>query len=226
MDNCTVVYYTGNYENSILEKRIKRKLLETIGALPLISVSQKPIEFGKNICVGEVGVSSQNAWRQLQVGAKEATTEFICPAEADFIYPKEMFEFIPEREDTFYCFIPVWVLFARRGSVKVFMKKTQGSEGAIIAGRKVLIDRIEQVLSGRGMWGNSDVAQEGCEGNRLPDLLDRKIVRRESVVLKTPILSFKTNQNMHRKAPLKRGSCCIELPGIGFAQDVIREYML
>lgn len=216
----TFVYYTGNYENRALERRVKRSLLRSIGDAPLISVSQKPINFGTNICVGEVGVSSQNAWRQLQIGAMAADTKFVSPAEADFVYPKEFFRFQPTRDDTIYCFYPVWLLVVRRGSARKFTQKTSGSEGAIVAGRQVLIDRIESVLSGRGTWGNSDVA-----GARIPDLLDRRSVRKEAVHLSTPIVSFKTDQNMHRKAPLRHGTACKELPGIGSAADMIRKYI-
>jgi len=216
----TIVYYTGNYEHPRLEARVKRTLLRLIGGTPLISVSQKPIEFGKNICVGEVGISSQNAWRQLQIGAQAATTKFVCPAEADFVYPKEFFRFQPEREDTFYCFLPVWILVVVPGRARVFTEKSYGSEGAIIAGRQLLIDRIEVVLSGRGVFGASDVG-----GARIPDLLNRKAVRKEVVHLSTPIISFKTNLNMHKRAPVRRGTSRRELPGIGTAAAVIKRYM-
>ena len=110
----TVIYYTNNLEKPEFEGRIQRTLKETTDFLeiPIISVSQKPIDFGKNICVGEVGASSQNAFRRLQLGAIEAKTRFVCPAEADFLHPREYFEFVPPSDRTAWVAIPVWVLNA------------------------------------------------------------------------------------------------------------------
>lgn len=54
MHKSTVVYYTSNKEHEYFENKVKKRLLKTIGDIPLISVSQKPMKgFGKNICVGE-----------------------------------------------------------------------------------------------------------------------------------------------------------------------------
>lgn len=216
----TAIYYTGNYENPLLEHKVQQTHLRNMGNMPLISVSQKPIEFGKNICVGEVGISSQNAWRQLQVGAKAATTKYVCAIEADFIYPKEYFEFQPTIENVFYCAGPVWILFARRNTVKIFYKKPLGSEGAIVVGRQTLIDRIEYILEGMGEWGLAK-----STGKILPDLLDPREVVKERFELETPIVSFKTEHNMHRKAPVLHASRCRDLPGIGNSWDLIKEYM-
>ena len=105
----TVIYYTNNLEKPEFEGRIQKTLKESTDSLgvPIISVSQKPIDFGKNICVGGVGASSQNAFRQLQIGAMEAKTRFVCPAEADFLHPREYFEFVPPSDRTAWVAIPV-----------------------------------------------------------------------------------------------------------------------
>ena len=153
MSDLTVIYYTSNREKELFESRIRQSLLDVIGDLPLISVSQKPIDFGKNICVGDVGVSSQNAFRQLQIGAMEAKTRFVCPAESDFLYPKEYFEFRPPREDIFYIMAPLWVCFHQRGFAKVFCEKPRGSESTVIVGRDYLIGKIEFTLKDVGQWG-------------------------------------------------------------------------
>ena len=103
MGDLTAIYYTCNRERPEFERRIQETLLEAMGDIPLISVSKKPIDLGHNICVGDVpgGDSSQNAYRQFQIGARAATTKWVCPVEADFLYPPEYFTFEPEREDTF-----------------------------------------------------------------------------------------------------------------------------
>ncbi|KKT37762.1 MAG: hypothetical protein UW26_C0025G0001, partial [Candidatus Collierbacteria bacterium GW2011_GWF1_44_12] len=48
----TVLYYTSNREDEKFETRIRKNLLKNCGDLPIVSVSQKPIDLGRNICVG------------------------------------------------------------------------------------------------------------------------------------------------------------------------------
>lgn len=71
-NNLTVVYYTSNWldtQNPYFLENTKKQLLTAIGDLPLISVSQKPIAFGTNICVGEIGRSHLNLYRQILAGS-------------------------------------------------------------------------------------------------------------------------------------------------------------
>ena len=81
----TILYYTSNRENEEFEEKIRQNILENCGDLPIISISQKPIDFGKNICVGDVGHSYLNEWRQILIGAKKARTKHVILCEADFL---------------------------------------------------------------------------------------------------------------------------------------------
>ena len=209
MSNTTVVYFTSNQEELSFEEKIRNKLLQTIGDIPLISVSQKPIDFGKNICVGDIGVTNQNAWRQLQIGAQAAKTKFICAAESDYLYPREYFDFIPETDDVAYRPDEVWVLFARRSKVKIFAKKPRGTETTIVVGRGYLIDAIGNML-GEEMWGN--------------EYVDQSLIKYSFFHNTIPIVTFKTDNNMHRKVPYEKPSVCREIPYWGNSHDLIREY--
>lgn len=64
MIDATVLYYTSNREGENFEGRVREIILKNKGNLPLISVSQKPIDFGKNIVVGDHGASGFNMFRQ------------------------------------------------------------------------------------------------------------------------------------------------------------------
>ena len=46
-----IIYYTSSREDPKFEKMVQDNIL-SVTDLPIISVSQKPIDFGKNICVG------------------------------------------------------------------------------------------------------------------------------------------------------------------------------
>lgn len=194
MQDLTVIYYTNNQEKPAFAERIRQVLLGVIGDLPLISVSQEPMDFGRNICVGKVGSSSQNAYRQLQIGAQEAKTTYICTAEADFIYPREYFEFIPDGPKRAYLAQPVFVAMALRGKGKYYAPKPRGSEAAMVVGRKYLISCIDRMLHGLSLWGPMH-----ADGINFPYLMH--IARHSYFYIDTPVITFKTDRNMHRGTP-------------------------
>jgi len=212
----TVCYYTSNRERPEFEKKIRDSLLDVIGDLPLISVSQKPIDFGENICVGEVGASTQNAFRQFQVGAKAAKTRFVCSVEADCLYPKEYFEFIPPKDNVMYIPQHICVLYAQKGNVKMFARKFL-CENAIVSGRDYMIDTIEKQLEGMGEWSKSFEA-----GGKHPFLL--YVGESDTFDIPNPIITFKTDENMHRKTPHSRLSKVYQLPYWGKSHDLLRKY--
>lgn len=118
------------------------------GDLPIISISQKPIELGENICVGNVGTSDNNIYRQILIGCEAAKTPFVISAEADNLYPYDYFNYEPNKLDQIYRYNNVWVLKQYRS---YFFKK-DWCEGAQIAGREYYIDLIKKELEGRPEW--------------------------------------------------------------------------
>jgi hypothetical protein len=204
----TVIYYTSNREDEAFERKIREKLLEVIGDLPLISVSQKPIDFGTNICIGEVGVSNQNAHRQLQIGAEAATTPFIHAAEADCLYPKEYFEYRPPVDNRAYR-TPIHVHYL--GGERFYHKPA--SECATVVGREYLIEKIKYSLRGRPQW-----QPELEHGKYVPNAFRRK--NWEMFELPVSVISLKTGNGMHHKHGYT-GSTKY-LPGWGDAGDIAK----
>src|SRR3972149_2247663 len=101
----TVVFYTSNYlpdSNPHFFNNMTRLLKETILDTPLISVSQKPLDLGENICVGEIGRSNRNLYWQILQGAKAAKTKWIATAEDDIIYSPDHFEYRPHADTIAY----------------------------------------------------------------------------------------------------------------------------
>lgn len=185
VDISTVIYYTSNREDERFELVIREQILQAAGGLPIISVSQKPIDFGKNICVGDVGVSNQNAHRQFQIGCEVATTEYVHAAESDTLYPPEYFQFVPDDLQHAYR-TPIYLF--RLGGDRFYRKKA--SESATVCGREYAIYAINKSLRNRGKWRES--LEQGMEvpytfrhGNWKP------------FVLETPIVNIKTHNQMH-----------------------------
>jgi hypothetical protein len=146
--NSTVIYYTSNREKPEFEAKIRERLLNTIGDIPLVSVSHKPIDFGKNICVGEHEPCDHNLYRQIQIGCETAHTQFVTVAEADCLYPKEYFDFVPPSTDMFYRYDNLYVLYRK---YDYYFQKTS-SECAMTVDRLLYIRYIENLLKGKDYW--------------------------------------------------------------------------
>jgi hypothetical protein len=148
-DDATIIYFTSNREDEEFEKKIQKILLRTSeNRFPIISVSQKPIKFGENICIGDVGANDNNLYRQVLIACEAAKTPFVISAEADNLYPYDYFNYEPEKLDRVYRYGNVWVLKYWRS---YFVRKSW-CEGAQIIGREYYIDLIKKELEGRPAW--------------------------------------------------------------------------
>jgi hypothetical protein len=153
--DATVLYYTSNRENETFEQRIREALVSVIGghrksALPVISVSQKPVDLGTNICVGDVGACYANEYRQILIGAEAAKTTWIISAEADCLYPPSYFMFDPPNGDL-WRYNNVWILWRSPSYASGFRRK-RNSEGGQIVRREWLIERLHSVMDGLPKW--------------------------------------------------------------------------
>lgn len=146
----TVLYYTANREQPEFEEKIIANLLKQCGDLPIISVSQKPLNLGKNICVGDVGFAAYNAKRQILIGAQCATTPYIIFAESDFLYPREYFTFVPPKKGL-YRYDNIRIVYKDAGIAHSYRKKIY-SEGAQIADCDSVIRVSERYFKGKPMW--------------------------------------------------------------------------
>ena len=101
----TVIYYTANHldkTNPYFVANTRRILKESILDTPLISVSHQPMDFGENICVGDIGRSFKNVFMQILIGAKAAKTEYIAMAEDDVLYSPDYFHHRPKSDTISY----------------------------------------------------------------------------------------------------------------------------
>ena len=189
MENLTICYYTSNKERPEFEKRIQETLLQNSGGLPIISVSQKPIDLGKNICVGDVGASGFNCFRQIQIACQAATTKFVISAEADCLYPKDYFTFIPPRDDICYRNTNLYVMPDARDYY--FYKGGNGATHSQIVGREFYLDRLNKLFEGAPKWS--------MEENNFPKERHRKSDIFEEFELyqtENPVIQIKTHRGM------------------------------
>ena len=100
-NDITLLYYTANTIEEQLGESVRKHLLSIKGNLPIVSVSQKPLEFGKNICVGEIGKTYYNCYKQIFTGAYAIKTKYVACCEDDTLYSKEHFKHRPSNEKVF-----------------------------------------------------------------------------------------------------------------------------
>jgi hypothetical protein len=145
----TILYYTSNKEEEGFERRIRDLIIENSNGLPIVSVSHKPIDFGKNIYVGDVGASGFNMFRQVLIGCKACDSKFIISAEADCVYPPDYFTWIPTTEDRCYRNSNLYVMPQHR---TFFWRKEEGATHAQVVGREFYINTLERLFEGEPEW--------------------------------------------------------------------------
>lgn len=212
----TIIYYTSNKEDPQFEKRVQENLLKVCGNLPIISVSHKPINLGKNICVGDVGASGFNMFRQVQIACEEADTDFVISAEADCLYPPDYFEFVPPRLDVCYRSDNLYVMPDHRD---FFFHKKEGATHAQIVGRKYYLETLNKLFEGAPQWS---VEEKNFPKERL-----RKVDVFDEIKYwhtKNPIFQIKTHRGMRYYTHSERIPIA-ELPYWGTGKKV-REYYL
>jgi len=98
MRDLTLLYYTSGLAEEHFLKRIRRHLVEVSGiGLPIVSVSQIPLDFGESICVGNLGKSLFNIYWQVYVGAQRVKTQYTACVEDDCLYTSEHFLYRPKK---------------------------------------------------------------------------------------------------------------------------------
>jgi len=142
MKNLTIIFYTANSFENKLTALVRENLLRVAGDYPIISVSQKPMDFGKNICVGEIGKSVRNLYRQILIGAKATETEYVAMAEDDSLYSREHFEILRPK-NAFAYNMSKWSFYTWCRP-PLFSLKYRKTTCAMIAPRKLLIEALEE----------------------------------------------------------------------------------
>jgi hypothetical protein len=205
----SVIFYSACTEDPVFEQKIIDNIKKQAWDLPIISVTRKPVDLGRNICIGETPICYSNSFKQILIGLKEATTDFCIAAESDVLYPREYFTFTPPLEDRVYRYTNLWVHFDGRDR---FWKKNW-VEGAQMCGREHWIKSIEAILVNPNSWEPE------------PFQFVFKEKDEYSWSGKDPILYFKTRKGIGFKTGYEQETYVKNLPPWGTAEEVRRRYL-
>lgn len=216
MNKATIIYYTSNREDPGFEKKVQENLMENCGGLPIISVSQKPIDLGLNICVGDVGVSGFNMFRQVQIACEAAKTPFVISAEADCLYPPDYFEFVPPQPGACYRNSNLYVMPDRRD---YFFYKKEGATHSQIVGREFYLQVLEKLFKGAPKWSIEE-KNFPKERARKDDVFDEILYWQTE----NPVFQIKTHKGMRYYTHSDR-TPILKLPYWGEGRAVRKKYL-
>lgn len=169
----SVIYYTSNYlekENPVFVENTKHFLLEAIDDYPLISVSQQPMNFGENICVGDIGRSHLNIYKQILIGCKAAKTKYVAMAEDDILYSFAHFHTMVPNNNIFLYDLAKLSIFTWSKPPMFSFRTRRKVVNQLIAPREMLIEALEErfaradVLRAQGMEEGKILSNWGDPG--------------------------------------------------------------
>jgi len=100
-----IIYYTDNRLPEPIFSTVQKQILKS--GLPVVSVSLKPINFGKNIALDmKPGYFSMVSQQVKALETSDADYVFFC--EHDVLYHKSHFDFLPDEGDVFYYNMNNW----------------------------------------------------------------------------------------------------------------------
>ena len=147
-----ILYYTDNtLDGTLLNEESKSSIL--LAGLPIVSVSLKPIDYGKNIVFyGKRGHST--LYKQILLALVNSKADYVFFCEHDVLYHPSHFDFVPPRDDVYYYNGNVWKHRLRD-------KKTIGYDckwlSQLCANRELLIThykkRLQMIEEGKKAWG-------------------------------------------------------------------------
>ena len=212
MNDVTIIYYTSNKEEYKFEEKIRQNILKFSGNLPIISISQKPIDFGKNICVGEKDNNYWCEFKQIQIGLREAQSKWVLTAESDVLLPPEYFSFIPSDNYICYRYSPVWINFMDRRPDIFYLKGT--SDGIKIIDRVKWLERIDNIVGKEENWNQP----KGFTTEKL-------LLKNYKFWTGSPAISFKTRRGVSYMTGLKNGVKSDILPYWGKVKQIRENYL-
>ena len=241
----TILYLTDNSLDKDIASLCQNVLYREAKGLPIISVSQKPIDFGENVCVGEIGRSWSSLYKQLLAGLEITKTDWIAIAEHDVLYNSEYLHYQPSDSSVFWYNMNCWLVVGPNsnhpelyGMYSYWPRRYALSQ--LIAPRQLLLDSTREILGlieagfkiKRGMrWFGEPGVIEGKlkkaaieAGSGRPTQLQRYlkdyITRYDHKIFRTNIPNVDIRHGTNFTGPKRGKKRCYELPYWGRFEEI------
>ena len=204
----TLVYYSSKSDWPKLEQEVRNTISRNSNGLPIVSVTHQPVDFGDNICVGDIGRSWESVFTQQKLGVERATTKYVAICESDFLLPPAFFSFRPPH-DKIYCW-PRDGYIAFQWKPRLYYRK-RITQTVGVVGREHLLSILGPLFDSHG---------------HTPTL--ERLVSRLSetgVFDMGSIVTLKTRRQMHLGSPCSRTDPVETLPEWGEAKQMWDKYL-
>lgn len=202
----------------------KRIVMEAIGDYPLITISKKPMDWGRNVIQTEPEGKSNIYWQILK-GAKLAATPYIAIIEDDCLYPKDHFNVFRPPMDSFAYNMNRWGIFT--WGHPIYFYKPRMANCTMIAPRELAVDALEERF--RKYPDGLPEHRVGELGRKKNEKILGVTVRRcvefyanFSVVCFNHDYSHDHLQRTHRKRPWPVKA--YDIPTWGRAEDLVKKF--
>jgi hypothetical protein len=226
MNDITIVYYTANFINDYTGNAIREQLIKAKGNIPLISVSQKPIDFGQNICVGDIGRSQVNIYKQVLIGTREVKTKYVALCEDDCLYSPSHFTSFRPKDDEFAYNMNRWGLYTW-SNPPIFSNKNRIVLSHCIAPRDLIIEASEERF--KRFPKDEDVPLKFfCEFSKYENHMQIKVRNKVEFNSPEPTIMFSHKEALGYDGLGERkrlgDNRCEEIPYWGTAKEVLKKY--
>jgi hypothetical protein len=236
MSDLTILYYTANRLTEPTAARIRAHLWAQVkGRHAIVSVSQKPIDFGRNICVGDIGANKYNAYWQILRGVMTIQTEYVATVDDDALYTWEHFSHRPPPGEFWYE-TNYW--FCQDGKDYYWRPRDLETKGGGMWSCIARTDTLSANLQARfehfptpesvreNMWWGEPGIREGDRLYGRRDGLKRICSEQPCVVfVHTAAMGYTQLSRFHRRyGPPPPENVAQTLPGYGTVADLRREF--
>jgi hypothetical protein len=226
-----IIYITDSKLDEHIASRCRELLPAAFNGNRIISVSQSPLDFGENICVGKIGRSSVSMEKQVLAGLNASSSDVVAIAEHDCIYSQEHFEFVPSDLSVFWYNTNLWVLQYETG---VFSYRPRKVFSQLVCGRQQLIRATEDKLAmvsdskwdSRRPIGEPGVADlekslQRCKTDRLKYLMKQYVTRYTSAQFTTTIPNIDIRHGGNFTGGRHGRKKTLKLEPFGYAKDLL-----
>jgi hypothetical protein len=121
-----IIYYTDNRLDKAVAEATRNQLARVVGEMEIVSVSLKPLDFGRNIVL-DLERGYLTMFKQILAGLEASTADVIFFCEHDVLYSKSHFEFEPVHDNIFYYNENIWKVHWQTGqALFYYCKQTSG----------------------------------------------------------------------------------------------------
>jgi glycosyltransferase involved in cell wall biosynthesis len=149
-----IVYYTDNACNKDILEIGQKNLNQLCVGFDIVTVSLKPMEFGRNIVL-PLERGHLTMFKQILAGLEASTADIVYLCEHDVMYHPSHFDFVPMRKDVFYYNENTWKVDSASGqALFYYCKQTSGCcayRSLLIEHYRKRVERVEKEGYSRNM---------------------------------------------------------------------------